>query len=138
MKLAVHHLAEDDGWQDIARVPQEYRKSPNGRRLDRGYVYELSCTDTGKKAFIVLHGIHKGDSPTGIRMDGHTRKKLDVKAGESYEFELLPTNRLGEIRWALSSGDAVHRLSSKLTLVSLALGLIGLVLGVIAICLSHH
>ena len=136
MKLLVHHLSEDEVYRDIARIPEEYRKDIRGQRIDRGNVYQLLCKDTGKKAFIVLYGSSRGGAHIGI--DNRTRRKLGIRADNSYDFELIQSGFLGGVRWALESGDIVHRFSSKIALVSLILGLVGIALGILSLCISLH
>jgi hypothetical protein len=136
LRLLVHHLSEDEVYRDIARIPEEYRKAPNGQRVDRGNVCELFCRDTCKKAFIVLYGSRHEGADIGI--DNRTRKKLDVYADHRYDFELRASGFWGEISWALGSGDVVHRFSSRIALLSLILGLTGVALGILALFLSRH
>ncbi len=135
VKLMVQHLLEDEVYHDIARIPEEYRKDPQGQRISRGEVCQLRCKETGRKVFIVLYGGSKG---TEIRIDNRTRRNLEVKVDHDYEFELIPSGFWGEVRWALESGDVVHRFSSKVALVSLFLGLVGVALGVVALFVSRH
>jgi hypothetical protein len=134
VKLLVHHLSEHEVYRDIARIPEEYRKDVHGQRVDRGNVCELLCKETGNKAFVVLYGSRREGAHIGV--DNRTRRKLDIKPDHSYEFELISSGFWGEVRWALESGDVVHRFSSRIALVSLILGLAGIALGILSVYLS--
>lgn len=136
MKLKVHHVPADEVYHDIARIPEEYRKDPEGERIERGVVCQLFCKDTAKKTFIVLYGSTRDGAD--ISIDNRTRKNLDVRVDRSYDFELTRAGFFGEVFWALESGDVVHRFSSRLALLSFFLGVIGLALGIISIIESLH
>ena len=132
----VHHLPEDEVYQDIARIPGEYRVDRRGEAIERGIVCRLYCEDTGKEAFVVLYGSRRDGAHIGI--DNRTRTRLGVKPDTSYEFDLSRGDFCSEVRWALDSGDITHRFSSKIALVSLGLGLLGAVLGVVALVVSRR
>ncbi len=136
MKLLVHHLAEDEVYQDIARVPRPYRIDPDGQEIERGIICRLLCKDTENKAFIILYGSRRDGADIGI--DNRTRRILGIEPDQSYEFELQRAGFWGRVGWALQSGDVTHRFSSWIALISLFLGFLGLVLGALSVYLSIH
>lgn len=136
MKLKVHHLSEDEVYQDIARIPPDYRKNPEGRTIDRGAICRLFCRESDKTVYIILHGTTLNGAD--IAIDNRTRRILDVKPGHQYDFELEDVGWFGEIRWALQSADLNHRFSSRIALVSLFLGALSVCLGLFALYVSKY
>lgn len=130
MKLEVHSAMDSDTYLDYARVPREYRKDRHGQPIERGAVCRVYCAETGREAFVILHGLDPGEGQT-IRIDEHVRQKLNVKNHHAYDFDLREADFCGEVWWALHATDMRFRFPAKISLVSLALGLLGLVIAVL-------
>ena len=124
MKLKVRKLSEREAYSDIARVPYEHRVDMQKRRLERGKVCRLICNDTKGEAFVILRGTYS----TKISIDGTIRRRLRVEPDKEYEFELKRAGVLGWTCWSVRSSDAQYSFAAKISLVSLALGVVALLI----------
>ena len=122
MRLEVRSASDSETYLDIARIPREHRKNPQGQLLERGEICRVFCRDTGKEWFVVLHGAPAKIGAT-IRIDDHVRERLGVRSHHSYEFELRKADMCGQIWWALHATDIRFRFPAIISLVSLGLGI---------------
>lgn len=121
----------EDVYRDIARVPENYRKDFRGRAIKEGSVCLLSCG--GRRSFVLLRGLPGSQEPQ-IRLDERKRNELCLEAGKTAEFSFSKAGLLGELRWAWQASDPAYRVTARLAVLSLALGLIGLSLGIVSLC----
>lgn len=131
--LLVKKSAEEDVYRDIARVPEVHRKDRKGKMIEEGNVCRLTCE--GRSTYVLLRG--KGDEAEGaIWLDERTRNRLGITAGSQRGFEFCPAGIWGQTCWAWSASDPSYRVSARLAVLSLALGVAGLLLGLLSIWLS--
>ena len=129
MRLEVRSGLHDDNYLDIARIPREHRKTRHGQPIDSGSVCRIYCIDTGKEAYVIARGL-AGHAPR-IRIDHHVRQRLGVSNHTTYDFDLKPADFCGQVWWALHATDTQYSFAAKVSLISLALGIVGIAIAVI-------
>lgn len=133
LKLTVHELPVEDCWKDIARIPREYRVDVNGKRIRRAKICEV--TVNGKSKLLAVRGCPENDAR--ILVDSPTRHELDIDVEKLYGVELRPVWWYGYWKWAWNAADPAYRVPAQISLISLALGIIGLFLGLWPIISPH-
>jgi hypothetical protein len=131
VKLEVRSGLHDDNHLDTARIPVKYRKTRQGILIDSGSVCRIYCIETGKEAYVIARGL-AGDAPR-IRIDHHVRQKLGVTNHQTYDFDLKQADFCGEVWWALHATDTQYSFAAKVSLISLALGIVGIVIAIIPV-----
>jgi hypothetical protein len=135
MKLTVNEMRLEDTWRDIARIPQDHRKDPRGKRIRRATICKVTVNN--KHKLLAIHGaLPTAGCPEGdaiMLLDSPTRNDLGVRVGVSYEVELRPVGWLGYWSWAWKASDPAYRVPAQISLISLALGVIGLLLGLLTL-----
>jgi hypothetical protein len=125
-KLTVKKISKEDVFGDTARVSEEYRKTPSGKDIKSGTVCKIKVN--GRSAYAVIRGT-PDEITQNIYMDDYLRKDLGVEPGEAHDFKFHPTSVFGSIAWTWKATDPVYRVASRLSVLSLALGILGLILG---------
>ncbi len=126
MKLTVKRASKDEVFGDIARVSEEYRTTPAGKTIRSGTVCRI--TVNGRSAYAVMKGT-PDESVQLIYMDEYLRLKLKVEPKDTLEFKFYPAGLYGSVVWTWNATDPVYRVASRMSVLSLALGIISLVLG---------
>jgi len=126
-KLEVHQLRRDEVYKDIIRVNEAHRLDKRQRLIKEGQVCLVRAN--GRKCFAILRG-YQPDSAPQIRMDDYTRGRyrLDLREGQTYEFEFRKVRFVGKLRWVWNASEIGYQVASQLAVVSLALGLTALLL----------
>jgi hypothetical protein len=135
LKLEVHSSFDDENYLDIARIPSEFRTTRQGRPIESGSVCRVYCEETGREVFVIARGL-SGEKGPRIRIDYHVRQRLGVKNHQTYDFDLKEADFCGEVLWALHATDTQYSFAAKVSLLSLALGIVGILIAVIP--LFHH
>lgn len=125
--LAVHQLVQQDVYRDIIRVNEDHRFDGSGSPIFEGKVCRVRVVG-GAKCYAILRG-YQASNAAEIRMDDVTRGKLNLKFGETKDFEFQICGPWGQMRWAWNATEIGYQISSRLALIGLVLGLIGLALG---------
>lgn len=134
MKLEVQHLPAEDAWKDIIRVDNDSRNNPCGKHIPRGAICRITVND--KSRWVVMHGLkHKHGV---VQMDLSTRNALDLEPGTSYDFTLQRLSWFRSLWFPWKASDPIYRVPAQLSLISLALGIIGLVLGLVPVWDKFH
>jgi len=133
-KLTVYELPTEDCWRDMARIPKHYRKAEGGDRVARNTICEV--TIAGKTKLLALRGCR--DKDPKILLDSSTRIELSVEVGQTYDVTIHRVRWFGYWKWAWGAADPAYRLTTQISLISLALGVIGLILGLLPLMLAHH
>jgi hypothetical protein len=126
--LTVRQLQLNEVFQDMARVAFEHR--PHSKA---GKVIVLKAR--GMTARALARGA-PGREPDSIYLDDATRDRLGLSVGEQVDFTISPGRFWDEFRWGFSATNAVHRVATRLGLISVGLGLLGLLLGLVALWLT--
>lgn len=94
-----------------------------------GRVFRLSVTGErgARSLYIVLRGL-PNDSREDIWLDKWSRDHLGVRHDQPYTFNIREAGFVGQLCWAWNANDPAYRVSAKLGVLSLALGLLSLVL----------
>ena len=119
LTLRVRSAKYNDIYKDIVRVSEQSREG-----LLPGRVHKFISPN--KTAYFILRGAGPKDDGL-IRMDEESRKKLAVKYGETYDFEISPVGFLGEMKWAFGATDPSYRIAARLGVLSFFLGLFAFV-----------
>ncbi|MGC2742852.1 MAG: hypothetical protein WA672_06670 [Candidatus Angelobacter sp.] len=132
-KLEIHDAKKEEVYRDIIRIPEDDRRDTHGKVIDEG---RICCIIVGEKsALLIVRGVasaeFSGHVHGGcIHMDDVTRKRLSLEESriKQAEFKITPVGIFGEFRWAWSATEIGYRISSRLALLGLVLGLIALAL----------
>ena len=127
MQFTVENLATKDSWKDIVRIPEPYRTTVHGDHIGRGTICKLTVNDKSK--YVIVRGSKR--KARTINMDLNLRLFLKVKEANLYDFELRKASWFQCLLFAWSASDPIYRVPAQLSLISLALGLLGLFLGVV-------
>jgi hypothetical protein len=130
VKLKVRSAPDRESYLDIARIHHEYRKTRQGQPIESGSVFRVYCTETGKEAFLIARGLSSSEEPR-IHIDYQVRQKLGVTNHQIYDFDLRKGDFCSEVWWALHATDTQYSFAAKISLISLALGLIGLAIALV-------
>lgn len=131
VQLRVLRTDQGDVYRDIARVPEQFRKSPEGKQIEEGAVCKLK--NGNRKALAIVRGKADREDKNAIWLDEKLRNRLELKAGESAIIEIKPVRFLATERWAWSASDPAYRSMARLTLISVMLGAVGLILGILGV-----
>lgn len=125
IKLKVCKTNEQDVFSDIIRVHENYRKDGKGQDIDGGTACIVKVIETQKSVHAILRGL--GDIETdNIRIDDNLRKKLSVDSGNYYGFEFKKAGFLKTFVWAFNASDTGYKISARIALISLAIGIISI------------
>lgn len=127
-KLEVRKLPDHDCWRDLVRLPREFRTDIAGEHIHRGSICEI--TINGRRKLLTVRGWDEGGDV--IMLDQSTRQHFDIHAGDIHEVQLKRGGWIAHVRWAWNAADPGYRIPFQISMVSLALGLVGLLLGVIS------
>lgn len=130
-KFQVFPVPVDEVYADHFRVPQEHRKDVNGKPIYEGQVCRVRH---GKKT---VYAIARGMPDTTlryVRMDEKLRDLLGIKLHDHVDLAFEPCSWFGQFMWAWSSSNPSYRISARIALVSLFLGLLSLVISIIPLC----
>lgn len=131
-QLEIHQAKNEEVYRDIVRIPEDVRLDSGGNKIDEGRICKIK---TGPHtAYVIVRGVRNFDlqgSPAHvhgrcIHMDDATRRRLGVTDTHSARFELEPVGWYGELLWAWTATEIGYRISSRLGLLGLILGLIAL------------
>lgn len=130
MKLTVRAAEREDIYRDIARIPEQHRRTRRGELLKEGAVCRLSLGT--RHAYVLLRGLPDEDAV--IRLDERTRNRLAIRPGQDAEFDLRSARVFDDFVWAWQASDPAYRINARLASLSVALGLLGLGLGILGAC----
>jgi hypothetical protein len=123
-KLRVRPISEEDIYKDIVQVPEVHRVGEDGSSIEESTVCWIDGTPHASVA--VLRG-YQQSSDAEIHMDERTRNRLGVKVGESHEFKFKRAGWWGQLRWAWNASETGYRVTSRLAVIGLLLGLLAFV-----------
>lgn len=127
-RLKIVASRREDIYRDIARVPEQYRLTPRGKRIREGLVCLVEIA--GRRCYLILRGDEESPSPSPtIQLDGKSRDVLTVRPGQELEVRMKPVWLFRQVLWAWNASDPAYRIASRLGVISLFLGIVGLVLG---------
>jgi hypothetical protein len=126
-RLSVLMIGEGDVYKDIVRVNETFRII-GGKLLTEGSLGRLTCRE--RSVYVVIRG-NQDREEAAIWMDGRTRDRLGISAGQQYEFGLRKAGCWGSFRWAIGSSDMAYRVMAYLAVLSVILGAAGCVLGIL-------
>jgi hypothetical protein len=133
-RLKVRPIAAEDVYKDIIRIPEKYRTDKKGKPIEES----TACWIEGVpiRSIAVLRGLktpNGEEAPEEIHMDERTRSRLGVQVDETYDFTFVPAGLRGQLVWAWSASETGHRVSTRIALIGLILGVIRLILGIVAL-----
>ena len=131
--LEVHQAKNGEVLKDLVRVSEEKRIDRTGNKIKANSVCKISSPSTGGSVLAVLRGLEQHEEENFIRMDEYLRENLGVEFGEKYEF-VFETKWWYRFVWPWGATDPGYKISSKIALISLGLGIVSLILGLITIC----
>ena len=122
--LKVCCLPKEDVYKDIVRIPQVHRTDKNGQPIEESTV----CWIRGapRVSVAVLRG-YQDSQNAEIHMDERTRNRLGVQIGESIKFEFETAGSWGQLKWAWRASETGYRVSSRLAVVGLFLGVLAFI-----------
>lgn len=134
--LEIHSAQQGEVYRDLVRIPESERRDQRGWIVDEGKVCRIQVN--GRSTLVVLRGTATAEFVNHnhracIHMDEVTRRHLRLEnsmLGEAAEFEITPLGRFGEFRWAWNATEIGYRISSRLALLGLLLGVISIVLAI--------
>lgn len=111
----------------MGRAAMKYWRRNGADRFD---VVRISRGD-GKFVLAAVIGHEKADDI--LQLDYDLRRRLSVNVDECVELCVEKLGWLGTICWYVTVKDPVVRISARLAVISVALGLVGLFLGIISL-----
>ena len=134
-ELDIHSAKAEEVYRDIVRIPENVRKDTNGQVIEEGRICRISSG--GRHTLVILRGAKECQAthkPPCIHLDEVTRKRLSLPGSGLAQFELQPVGWFGEFLWAWNATEIGYRISSRLGLLGLALGIIAFVLALPELC----
>jgi hypothetical protein len=128
MILRVDKAKKEDVYQDIARIPEDYRCDENGNVIEEGKACEIAVET--ESTIIFVRGNNETKSPC-IMLDEVTRKRLRINTGDKVDFKLMPIGIFRQLFWAWSASDPSYRVAARLAIISMFLGVFGFVVGIL-------
>lgn len=126
VSLVVRGAEREDVFADMARVHKSHRPG-----ISAGRIFTLECN--GNFVPLVARGAPRNKAGE-IWIDLETRSKLgELDLNTAYEFKLHSATWGECLKWAWFATNPAYRVSSKISLVSLVLGVIGLLLGILSL-----
>ncbi|TIS16980.1 MAG: hypothetical protein E5X07_34780, partial [Mesorhizobium sp.] len=130
MKLRVEEADWDEIFSDMIRIPGDYRRHPNGEKIENGRVVRIE--HGGKHVFAVGRGLRGRDSDPVIYMDEVTRRKLGVRRGSQIESaNIREASRREQLRWYREASNPAARVAAQVATLSLWLGALSVALGLL-------
>ena len=123
-RLKVRLLQDGDVYKDIVRIAEVHRADKNGEIIEESTVCWISGGPHSSLA--VLRGYQNSDKAE-IHMDDRTRARLGVKLDEIHDFEFRRAGLWGQLRWAWSASETGYRVSSRLAVIGLILGVLAFI-----------
>jgi hypothetical protein len=123
MRLEVHQGFDFDNYKDVVRIHSDHRKGIRSGRIAKVWV-----TDGGS-TIAAVRGLDDGEE-NWVRVDLETRRRLDVKLDNAYEFNIRKAWFWEKLLWAARASDPTARVA---TWIGISLGGIGVVFSVIQI-----
>jgi hypothetical protein len=122
--LKVCCLTKEDIYKDIVRIPQVHRIDKDGKPIEESTV----CWIRGAPhvSLAVLRGYRDSENAE-IHMDERTRNRLGVQIGDSIKFEFETAGLWGQLKWAWGASETAYRVSSRLAVVGLILGILAFI-----------
>lgn len=124
--LTVREIGLEDVFLDMVRVHISHRPG-----VSAGRILTVECN--GVFVPLVARGAHD-NSRDEIWLDLETRGRLGgLKPNVAYNFKLHTATWSECMRWAWSATDPAYRIPAKISLISVALGVVGLFLGIVSL-----
>jgi hypothetical protein len=123
MVLRVRPATAAEVYHDIARIPEVFRQDRHGRTIPEATLCEVRSAFGS--AFLFVRGYH-GKSEPIIVIDERTRNLLKLDVDQYAEFEFDPCDGCGELRWAWNASEPAYRISVRLAILSVVLGIIAI------------
>jgi len=120
-----------DVYRDIARIPEQFRQTLDGKTLPEGEVCKITTQGTRRTAFVILRGKEDSQDPV-VWLDERTRNRLGLLPGDTVCLEMRTVGLYGQWKWAWSSSDPAYRVNARLALLSVVLGGVGVLLGIVS------
>lgn len=132
MLLEVHEAFDFDIYNDVVRIHQSQR---NG--IEAGSICALRVIRNATRCWprlVIVRGLERAgskrsdcsipdiDQPNWIRLDEVTRRKLGVRTGSTYEFEIAKVPCLMEFIWAFQSSNPTTRIATQISIATFILG----------------
>lgn len=130
-ELRVVRADHQDVYRDIARIPEQFRQAVDGQTLPEGEVCKITVQGARRTAFLILRGKEDSQDPF-VWLDERTRNRLGLSPGDTVRLEMRTVWLWGQWRWAWSSSDPAYRVSARLALLSVVLGVVGVLLGIVS------
>jgi hypothetical protein len=127
-KFRVYPLWREDGFRDIARIPEQDR-----RGIREGSICTISANGHTKQ--LIVRDLEETLSG-GIMLDKITREGMGMQEGLTYDFTIKGSGILGQIKWACTVADRGARISAWIGVISVVLGILGLLLGSIGLWIA--
>jgi hypothetical protein len=136
LKLKVKKARSEDIYRDIIRIPEKYRDDDlEHRTITEGSVCRIIANS--KSIYAVLRGNILTEEKE-VLIDERLRNRLGLKLGEEIEFNIKKSPWYGEFLWAWYSSDPAYRINTRVTLLSLILGLIALIISIVSLTISFR
>lgn len=129
-KLRIASAQKGDVFEDIVRINEKYRRDSAGKPIGAGSICKISVGERSIRA--IVRGLQESDIPQ-MCLDDNLRAKLGVKLGGEADVALSKCTLWGETIWGWGASEPTYRISTRVALISLVLGIIGLVLGGISL-----
>ena len=112
-------------YRDIIRISERHRKDINGNLIKEGSICKVIVQD--RTVYAILRGLSEGEflSPE-IEIDERLRNQLKINADDYVDFLFKKSGFWGEFIWAWKASDPAYRISARMALLSVILGVLSL------------
>ena len=135
MKLTVEAADWDEIFTDMVRIPADFRRHPNGSKIENGMVVRIRHGD--KHVFAKGRDLPGRDSEPVIYMDEFIRRKLGTKVGSQIDSaNIRAATGWEKLTWYRNASNPAVQVASEVALVSLGLGALLVLLGTIGVAIA--
>lgn len=135
MLLTVIKAPKGDVYSDTVRVPERFRKDPEGHTIAEGTVCRMSVN--GASMLVILRGM-AGETKTLVSIEEKLRNDAGITAGRDFDFDFVPVGIAGELRWLWAATHPAYRIANRLGVLSFGLGLLSILLALYSIWLTFR
>lgn len=128
-ELKVCQILKEDVYKDIIRVPEHFRVNENGENIVEGSICLVSVDAVKSKTYAILRG--SDDTEPCLKIDERLRNKLGVHPGETHRFTFEKSDFMGWFKWAWDASEIGYRVSTRIAVISLVLGVISFAVSVL-------
>lgn len=129
MQLETKQLEKEEIYRNIVRVFDNERVDERSKKvIEEGEIARITVRETGKSIYVILRGNKNGEKT--IKIEEYLRNRLGVDLNTKYEFYFKKAGIFGSYLFAWNATEVGYRISARIALISLLLGIISLFISI--------